>query len=84
MKQKPMYWWSDIFSLLDSNNDALHKRPMVKILTSFDNKNMINICDTIKGVSHMLAIFTSVFQYESQVHFKCYILIQTPLQSDIW
>ena len=45
----------------------------------------ISICDTFKGnESHVSNIQYLIFQYKSLVHEKCYILIQTPSQSDVW
>ena len=37
-----------------------------------------------RGMSHMSAIFNFDFQHKSLVYLKCFILIQTLSQSDIW
>ena len=47
-------------------------------------KGLLSIRDMIKGNEHMSAIFSFDFSNKSLVHLKCYILIQTPSQSDIW
>ena len=36
-----------------------------------------------KGMSHMSAVFNFILQ-NKKAHFKCYMLVHTPSQSDIW
>ena len=57
---------------LDENNKCVTKKKKKTYVTGS------------REMSHLSAIFNFEFQYNLLAHIKFYILIHTPLQSDIW